>query len=256
MNRLYVDIETVPAQRPDVLEAIRDEKRIALDAALSAIRPPSNYGPEAAAKWQAEKGDAQAVALRNAFDAEVDEAYRKTGLDGAFGQVCVIGIALNDGPVMRIFREDWADERSVLQDFGCQLTDLIEPSDVARTVVVGHNVASFDLRFLAQRSIVRRVQPHSVIVRAAATKPWETDKVFDTMVQWAGVGRFISLDKLCNALGVTSPKSEIDGSKVWDYVKAGRVAEVADYCAGDVETTRRIHRRMTFMDRVVHLQPA
>ncbi len=246
MNSLYLDIETVPAQRPDVMEEIREEKQAALTSAIEAIRPPSNYGAEAAAKWQAEKGAPQAAALRASFEAEVDEAYRKTGLDGAFGQICVIGFALNSEQAVRCYRDDWTDEGGVLQDFGCYLTDILEPSELMTTTVVGHNVASFDLRFLAQRSIVRGFRPHGVIARASTAKPWETDKVYDTMVQWAGVGRFISLAKLCKALGIPSPKGELDGSKVWDFIKAGRIVEVADYCAGDIETTRRVHHRMTF----------
>lgn len=33
---------------------------------------------------------------------------------------------------------------------------------------------------------------------------------------------------------------------VWDFVRAGRIADVATYCAGDVERVRAIHKRMTF----------
>ena len=40
----------------------------------------------------------------------------------------------------------------------------------------------------------------------------------------------------------------MDGSKVWPMVQAGQIAEVADYCAGDVERTRAMFKRMTFAD--------
>ena len=53
--------------------------------------------------------------------------------------------------------------------------------------------------------------------------------IFDTMTAWAGVGN-------------------IDGSKVWDYVRTGRIADVVEYCKGDVERVRAIHRRMTFAE--------
>ncbi|MBF0309221.1 MAG: hypothetical protein HQL56_06810, partial [Magnetococcales bacterium] len=39
---------------------------------------------------------------------------------------------------------------------------------------------------------------------------------------------------------------EIDGSLVWDYVKAGRIKDVSSYCAGDVERCRMIHKRLTW----------
>jgi len=54
------------------------------------------------------------------------------------------------------------------------------------------------------------------------------------------------LYKLCRALGVESPKGEIDGSRVWEYVKAGRLYDVAEYCKKDVEATRQVYKRMTF----------
>ena len=58
-------------------------------------------------------------------------------------------------------------------------------------------------------------------------------------------GNRISLDKLCKALGLPG-KGEIDGSKVWDYVRDGRIAEVADYCADDVRKVWAVYQRMTF----------
>lgn len=238
---LYIDIETIPAQRSDILADIRASKQQELDQAIAAVRAPSNYGADAAAKWMTEKGAAQIADLRASFESDVDEAYRKTSLDGAFGQICVIGWALNDEQPKTVHG---MDERNVLRAFGDSL--VIHRSSHFTTCVVGHNVSAFDLRFLAQRHIVNGIRPPMVIARAAQAKPWEVEKVFDTMVQWSGVGSRITLDKLCKALGVKSPKGDIDGSKVWDAVQAGRLVEVADYCARDVEAVRQIHLRMTY----------
>jgi predicted PolB exonuclease-like 3'-5' exonuclease len=107
-------------------------------------------------------------------------------------------------------------------------------------------VAGFDLRYMVQRSIVNNVRPHRIIAAAAQAKPWESDKVFDTMVQWAGIGNRIALDKLCRALSVPTPKTGITGAQVWDEVKAGRIRDVAAYCKKDVIATREVHRRLTF----------
>ena len=123
--------------------------------------------------------------------------------------------------------------------------DTIKPQTELAAQIIGHNVSAFDLRFLVQRSMILGVKPHPVLARAAACKPWETDRVYDTMVQWAGVGNRISLDKLCKALGIPG-KGDLDGSKVWDYVQAGRIAEVADYCADDVRKVWAVYQRMTF----------
>lgn len=232
-EHLTVDIETIPAQRPDVLEEIR-----------ASIKPPGNI----------KKSESIAAWMEAEAPAAIDEAYRKTGLDGAYGQICVIGFAVDNAQPQGIWSDDWQSpncERELLEDFYIALGDMIDPSSERSITVVGHNVASFDLRFMVQRSIVKGIRPHGVIARAAQAKPWETDKVFDTMVQWSGVGNRISLDKLCKALGIASPKGDISGAQVWDFVKDGRISEVADYCKRDVEATRQVHRRLTFKE-VLH----
>jgi predicted PolB exonuclease-like 3'-5' exonuclease len=75
--------------------------------------------------------------------------------------------------------------------------------------------------------------------------------VFDTMTAWAGWGGRVSLARLCAALGLPAKGSEIgedemDGSRVWDFVQAGRLDDVAEYCRGDVERVRLLHHRLNF----------
>lgn len=251
MTALYLDIETIPAQRPDVLEEIRTSKQADLDAALAAIAPPGNYKKqETIDEWMATEAPKVAAKLTAAFDADVEEAYRRTGLDGAFGQVCVIGYALNNDEPQYLSVVDLSSksERDLLMAFADRLNEIIQANEVLSTTVIGHNVLNFDLRFLVQRHIINRIRPHTVIARAAQAKPWEQDRVYDTLVQWGGTGAKAggSLDKLCKALSIPSPKGAIDGSKVWDFVKAGEIDQVAAYCAKDVAATRAVHRRMTF----------
>ena len=54
-----------------------------------------------------------------------------------------------------------------------------------------------------------------------------------------------SMDRLCRLLGIPG-KGDISGADVWPMVKAGKLAEVAEYCRGDVERTRALYNRMTF----------
>jgi hypothetical protein len=240
---LFIDIETIPAQRPDVLEEIRESCKAELDAALEAVACPANYkDPIKIAEWNATVRLEKVQSLKDQHEANIEALYRKTGLDGAFGQVCVIGWALDtDQPAATAEM----DEGALLRRFFAELCE-IPSNEVFQTTVVGHNVANFDLRFLTQRSIVRGIRPHPVIARAAQAKPWEQEKVYDTMLQWAGVGGRISLDKLCKALSVPSPKGDLDGSKVWDYVRDGRIDEVLNYCMKDVAAVRSVWQRMTF----------
>ncbi len=57
----------------------------------------------------------------------------------------------------------------------------------------------------------------------------------------------IGLDTLAKALEVKSSKEGgVDGSKIHQYFKDGRLQEIYDYCNADVETTRDIFKKMTF----------
>jgi len=220
---IVIDIETIGTSRKDVIDYI-----------AATVKPPATYKKaESIAEWHKEQGPAA-----------IAEAVAKTGLDGAFGQVVCIGYQLDD--MESPFVLHGLNERELLESFTKMLTECITPSDVLATSVVGHNVSGFDLRFLMQRYIINSIRPPMVLKRAAEAKPWETEKVFDTMIQFAGVGNRISLDKLCLALSIQSPKGDMDGSKVGQYVADGRLEEVSEYCKRDVEATREVFKRMTF----------
>lgn len=216
---IILDIETIPA----------DDARI-VDFIAGTIKPPATIKlPASIAKWHAESKQEA-----------IEDAVSKTGLDGAFGRVCVIGFDI-DGTVDALHG---LDEPALLVAFNARLNTIPRSLWSAMTIV-GHNVSGFDLRFLVQRYIVNGIQPHAIISAAAQAKSWDS-KVYDTMIQFAGYGNRISLDKLCMALGVPSPKGEMDGSMVGQYVADGRIAEVVEYCKRDVTATGAVYRRMTF----------
>jgi predicted PolB exonuclease-like 3'-5' exonuclease len=43
---------------------------------------------------------------------------------------------------------------------------------------------------------------------------------------------------------VDSPKNGIDGSKVGDYFKQGRLDEIAHYCLADCKATGELYQRL------------
>ena len=223
MNHIILDIETIQTQRDDVAAYI-----------AATVKPPATYKkPESIAAWHKEEGP-QAIA----------DAVAKTGLDGAFGQVVCIGYDLHDtGEPDAVYG---LDERDVLMRFNAAL-DTIPHNMHNATTVVGHNVSAFDLRYLWQRYVVNGIRPHPIINMAAQAKSCDV-KIYDTMTQFAGHGNRISLDKLCLALGIPSPKGDMDGSMVNQAVKDGRLLEVVEYCKRDVKATREVYRRMTFKD--------
>lgn len=239
MTALYLDIETIPTQRDDVRDYLSSSLREEVTAAMEAVCAPANYKD---AEKIAEYCAAKKKALQDEFAQKLADKIHATGLDGSFGQVFCIGWAINGDGVTTAYG---MSERHVLESLSRALS-AIAPNEVFNTTVIGHNVSAFDLRFLSQRFIVNGIRPPLVIARAAQAKPWESEKVFDTMVQWCGVGGRISLERLCLALSLPSPKGELDGSKVWQWVQDGKHDEVARYCEGDVEAVRKAHQRMTF----------
>jgi hypothetical protein len=215
---LHLDIETLPTDRADVIDML-----------AASIKAPAQYKkPESIAQW-----------LEENKASELDALHRKTALDGAFGHICCIGFAIDDEPA-KTFHE--GTETQIL----CGLSTYLDVLDCDRytTLVVGHNVTGFDLRFLLQRYIVNRLPIPHIIKYAASAKPWEAEKVFDTMCQWAGVGNRISLEKLCMALGVPTSKGRITGATVYDEWMKGNIEGIADYCKRDVDATREVFRRM------------
>lgn len=234
---LYIDIETIPTQRKDVCDYIEESMRDELSAALNAVKAPANYKDADKITAYCDERRAQ---LQSEFLDTLKQGIEKTGLDGSFGQVYCIGWAMDDDAPDSVHG---MDEPTVLQQFAQKLGKF----NVFDSVVIGHNVAAFDLRFLFQRYVVNGIRPPLVIARAIEAKPWEKEKVYDTMIQWGGTGNRTSLDKLCRALSIPSPKGELDGSKVWQWVQDGKGDEVADYCRRDVEATRAVHRRMRFV---------
>jgi hypothetical protein len=216
-----------------------DEK---IEAEILAIKPPSNYGEDAKKKWHQEKGGPACLAIMESADKMLDEAIRKTALDGSFGEICVIGLAADDKAPVAFSGEPEAD---MLHGFNDWLNEQFTQSDQSTITVVGHNVLQFDLRFLFQRYVINGIRPHAIIRDAVKAKPWD-NTVFDTMTRWAGTGNRISLDKLCKALNVKTPKGEITGATVWDFVKAGKIDDVMAYCLRDIEATRTVYSRMVF----------
>jgi hypothetical protein len=244
---LFLDIETIPGQSPEIEAALRAET----EEEKSALHAPANYKDPA-------KIDEYLASRRAEIDAGFDERFHRFGLSGATGMVFCVGAALDDEPVKifchlpacresedsQRFRESLIEgERRTLAAFAewlCQVEN-------GHLTVVGHIVAAFDLRFLRQRSIVTGIRLPELLPHSNA-RPWDSHLVWDTMIQWAGIGNRISLDALCQALGLHGKNLDdfpATGADVWEAVKCGGHG-VSSYCDDDVELVRSVYRRMTF----------
>lgn len=251
MINIYLDLETIPSQNPEV-------KADFLKSAQENIKAPSTLTKEQAAidlgmtdkdeikftskdsmlaKWVEVKG-AEAAVLA------ADEAWRKTSFDGAHGHICVIGFAIDDEPMQEMHIrniDNISDEILLLSSFSQIIDEVCKSRPNERPHFIGHNLIEFDLQFLFRRHVVLNVKPSTHIPFNA--RPWD-DSVYDTLQKWGGQ-RGNSLDKITKACGIEG-KGDIDGSMVWDYVRDGKIVDIAEYCKHDIHITRELYKRMTF----------
>lgn len=225
---IYLDIETIPGQQPWARE----------EAAVSVKPPGTLKKAESLAAWE-----------RDEKPQAIEEAYARTGLDAAIGQVYCIGWAVDDGEpeVSRVadLTMGLMSEADVLEDFFDAVRRVYSGTHGTRPIFCGHNVTGFDLPFLYRRAVVCGIKPPPCLPRNPA--PWD-DYVRDTMTMWAGNRDRISLDKLCRALGIAGKGDGPTGADVWPMVQAGRGEEVAEYCKQDVIRARAIYKRLVFAD--------
>jgi len=214
VNYLYLDIETIPSQSPEVHAEI----------AKTITHPVQMKKAETIEKWEREQKP-QAV----------QDAIAKTSFDGAYGHVCCVSFALNDKDPVYAEMRQVSDEKSLIDELIFNMLSY----DMSFTIV-GHYVNEFDIRFLWQRAMVLGVPVNGMLPRNP--KPW-SDEVNDTMVMWAGNRDTISLDNLCKALGIQG-KSDITGADIAKLWADGEHEKIANYCMDDVRRVRDVHQKM------------
>jgi hypothetical protein len=224
MIEIFIDIETIPTSRADI------QARCAGD-----VTPPGNYKkPESIAQWWASEGDAKKA-----------EAIARTALNGTWGEVICIGMAINDGPV-EVF-ERTPTEATLLNAFALELDSRCRKENHGNELWhviakwIGHNITDFDLRFLWQRSKLLGVSfPFPLPLQRYDSH------VYDTMVAWSGYKDRVSQRDLELAFGI----DRVDplpngGADVWTAYQEGRLDDIKAHCHADIESLRKLYRRIT-----------
>lgn len=261
-DTVTADIESMPTQNPAHIRSITAKVQAELGSKIDALadeaanlQPPGNLkDPEKIADAMAKKHAAiaeQVDAVKVEAAEKLEKAYRDTSLNGGYGHVAVCSLQFGDGEPFAIYRRDWkADdaELDILQRINNALDQHCQHH--RGQLLIGHNIIGFDRKFLRQRGIIRGIRMHRLI--SAEVKPWDKDMVYDTMTGWTGDPRErIGMDALCEILGLPGKGDDIDGSRVWDYIAAGRIDEVAAYCDDDVRRTYAIYQRLMLREPVV-----
>jgi 3'-5' exonuclease len=228
---IFLDIETIPAQPEEETKAIIAES----------IQAPSTMSKaETINDWHNGQGK-----YAGAKDAAIEKAYRDTSFNGAEGRIISSSFATDSSDPAVFFGDYQSDDEAKLINnlFSAISETLKRQAHSTQPYFIGQFIAGFDLKFLFHRCVVLGIKPPFPLPFSGRH---EKD-FYCTQQAWAGFNGRMSQASLCKALGIEGKPDDIDGSKVWDFVKAGDVARVAEYNRDDVEKVRAIYQRINFI---------
>lgn len=161
---------------------------------------------------------------------------QNAGLYAEFAKVVCISIGRQHGDTFYVKAYTDEDEKELLS----KASETLKKA----TLICGHNVKEFDVPFLFRRVLINGLSVPPIL-NTIGKKPWEV-QIEDTLEMWGSTQwRYrCSLDLLCYVLGVQSPKSDIDGSKVAEvYYKEGEAGlkRIAHYCNQDVIADAKVY---------------
>lgn len=218
---IYLDTETIPAQRPEVIAwlAARQHIRDAEDGVTDFV--------EKAKRSQ--------------------KALRDTSLSPVLGELAVISFATDNNEPITFVRDmtDPYGERALVARFAQEMFDLSDDTGgFARSLrrIVAFK-EEFDRKAIRSRAMLYGIKLPPLI-HALGLKPWDSPWFCAQEALKGDWKDHLSLDAACVGLGVGLPKGDIDGSKVWDAICAGRIDEVAAYCADDVRRVRAVYQKI------------
>jgi predicted PolB exonuclease-like 3'-5' exonuclease len=131
------------------------------------------------------------------------------------------------------------DEKLLLQNFITTVNQLESKNN--KWCFAGHNIKEFDIPFICRRLLINGLVIPGYL-DFQNKKPWDTN-IVDTFQYWrfGDYKNYTSLKLLAAALGVPSPKDDIDGSMVAQvYWEEKNTERIATYCQKDVLTTANI----------------
>lgn len=182
----------------------------------------------------------------------------RAGVMAEFAKIICISIAYFNKETtlnMRVKSIYGHDEKKILQDFLATINKIESLNH--KWCFAGHNIKEFDIPFICRRLIINRVKLPGYL-DFQNMKPWETN-IVDTFQYWrfGDYKNYTSLKLLAAAMGIASPKDDIDGSMVGELYWSGNEEEraanlkrIAHYCQKDVIATGNVILRFKNMPLV------
>jgi len=186
------------------------------------------------------------IILRNREDDTVESIYNRAGIYAEFGKIVCItcGIIQGTGNEKRLLLKSFSGENEQILLY--EFSEMIRKwSGNEPKYLCAHNGKEFDFPFMCRRMIISGMTIPAIL-NSSGKKPWEINHL-DTMELWkfGDFKNYTSLNLLATALGVPTPKDDIDGSMVWEvYWKEKNLERIVTYCQKDVVTVAQVFLRM------------
>lgn len=211
--------------------------------------------PQLAEGWHAEatniRKNRKTMESGNMTDGELFEEYG--GLYPEYAQVVAISAGVfditEDETKFYIRNHAHHNEKQLLTDFSIFLDKVSQKKK--GFVMGGYNIKIYDNAMLAKRMVFNGLPIHKKLYHVNK-KPWEINDV-DLAEKWQ-LGKFdklVKFDIMCGALGIDSPKGNMDGSDVADvyYLKENGLEMISDYCHADTVATAEMFLKLSGLDK-------
>lgn len=229
------------------MQHIRPEDLIIIDIETASVSPDFESLNE---EWKLLWEDKVKNSVPDGITAS--EFYpKRAGVMAEFSKIICISMGYfnrEENLRMRVKSFFGHDEKKILQAFVNTVQKIESINN--KWCFAGHNIKEFDIPFICRRLIINGM-PIPRYLDFQNMKPWETN-IIDTFQYWrfGDYKNYTSLRLLAAALGIPSPKDDIDGSMVGALYWSGTVAErtaslrrIATYCQKDVMTTGNVFLR-------------
>lgn len=192
--------------------------------------------------------DLKSASLSRYHEGQTNESlYPRAGIYAEFGKIICISCGVMQGKsgdrklLLKSFAGD--DEKDLLSRF-IDMLNKWTPGDPKQ--LCAHNGKEFDFPYLCRRMVINELSIPAIL-NVSGKKPWEVNHL-DTMELWkfGDFKNYTSLNLLAHALGIPTPKDDIDGSMVWQvYWEEKNLQRIVNYCQKDVITVAQILLRLS-----------
>ncbi len=174
-----------------------------------------------------------------------EEFYERAGIWAEFGKIICLSagyfVVRNKERKFRV-TSFYGEETDILKRFRQLLESYFNKP---YHVLCAHNGKEFDFPYIARRMVIHQ-QPLPEKLIFFGKKPWEIPHL-DTLELWkfGDYKHYTSLKLLTHALGIPSPKTDLEGSKVREvYYEEADLSRIVAYCEQDTLAVAQVLLRL------------